>query len=327
MGEASFGKQGAWALGVLLLWSQVSTCRCFVPPHPLTTTLSTTQQQQQQQQQPRVAVPTCSAKGFARTPAHTLRQNLCLFESSSGYVPPATDGTTVTATQKKQLWPQIGDIVRFYDVDGGDELGQVLVGRISFIQKNLGQEGSGWSLEIAELDDVGSGYFADYPFQKRRSKKTMRDLAAVSPIAASFVRSEDAFKVPMDPSSGRPRVRAESYDFESFPGPFAGENAINKDVVQADAELYGALKSKIIRYAALAGLAGTVLTDLIKGFEDAAIYFAGALASVLYLFFLTIKTDTVASQEAKLGSNVSNLRFVTPLIVLGKFSLFGSIFH
>ena len=239
-----------------------------------------------------------------------------LRSSASGYVPPSPKDSVVTTTQKKGLWPKVGDIVRFYDVDGGDERGQVLVGRISFIQTNLGKEGSGWSVEIAELDDVGSGYFADYPFQKRGSKRRMRDLGAVSPIAASFVRSEGAHKVPVN-ANGLPQVRAESYDIDTYPGPFAGEDAVNKEVVRTDGETYSALKSNLLRYSALAGLAGTVLTDLSKGLEDSAIYFAGVVASLLYLFLLTIKTDTVASQEAKLGSNVANLRFLTPLIVLG----------
>lgn len=288
----------------LSLWWQASLCRGFVAVAP------------------RVPFPHSGCHRRIRTavPLDPSQRSLPLLHfSSSGYTPPTQEESvsgTSAQPQKKGLWPQIGDLVLFYDVDGGDERGEVLVGRISFIQKNLGKEGSGWSLEIAELDDVGSGYFTDYPFQKRGSKKTMRDLGAVSPISASFVRSEDAYKVPMN-ASGNPLVRAETYDIDTYPGPFAGENAINKDVVQADAEIYGALKSKLLRYVALAGVAGTVVTDLIKGFEDAAIYFAGAVASLLYVFFLTIKTDTVASQEAKLGSNVSNLRFVTPLIVLG----------
>lgn len=238
-----------------------------------------------------------------------------LLMSSSGYVPPAIEGSTTTTNPKKLLYPAVGDIVRFYDLDGGKTQGQVLVGRISFIQKNLGNEGSGWSLEISELDDVGSGYYTDYPFQRRQSKKTMRDLAAVSPIAASFVRSEDAFKVPLD-VDGRPMVRAETYDIEDYPGPFAGDNAINLSVLEADAVLYDTLKSKLLRYSALTGLTGAVITDLFKGTEDAVIYAAGVVASLVYLFFLTIKTDTMASQEDKLGKNVSNLRFLTPLIVL-----------
>jgi hypothetical protein len=235
--------------------------------------------------------------------------------SSSGYVPPVPE-ESIVAKKKKRLYPSVGDIVRFYDLDGGKIDGQVLVGRISYIQKNLGNEGSGWLVEIAELDDVGSGFYADYPMQKRSRKRTMRDLADVSPIAASFVRTEDAFKVPIDSKTGKPIVRAVSYDIEDYPGPFSGANVINQDIVQSDGEVYGALKSKLLRYSAIVGLACAVIVDLVKGSEDAVIYFVGVLASLLYLFFLTVKTDTVASQGARLGSNVANLRFVAPLLVL-----------
>jgi len=91
---------------------------------------------------------------------------------------------------------------------------------------------------------------------------------------------------------------------------------VNEEVLAADGETYGKIKFDLIRNAAIAGAAGTIVADLLRGFEDAAIYFAGALAGVLYLFFLGIKTDTVGSAEAKLGSNVSNLRFVFPALVL-----------
>lgn len=257
----------------------------------------------------------------ATTPALISRASRkFLAMEASGYVPQS--GTSETP-KKKLLYPAVGDIVRFYDLDGGKTKGQVLVGRISFIQKNLGKEGSGWSVEISELDDVGSGYYTDYPFQQRRSKKTMRDLAAVSPIAASFVRSEDAFKVPLDTDGRSPLVRADVYDIADYPGPFAGGSEINLSVVEADAVKYGDLKSKLLQYTALAGLAGTIVTDLLKGTEDAVIYAAGAGASLVYLFFLTIKTDTMASQEAKLGKNVSNLRFLMPLLVMVGIAFFN----
>jgi guanylate kinase len=234
-----------------------------------------------------------------------------LKSSSEGSVPVAQ-----TASKKNPLHPQVGDVVRYYDLDGGREDGQVLVGRVSFIQKNLGQEGSGWLLELAELEDVGDGYYADYPQRKRMSKKSVRDAGRVSPIAASFVRSENAWKVPVDSATGIPRVRAERYDVDDYAGPFSGPNEIDQTVLDADAAIYGALKGKLLRYVAIAGLAGTLVTDLVKGTEDAIIYAAGAGASLGYLFFLTVKTDTVASPDSKLGNNVANLRFLMPLPVL-----------
>jgi guanylate kinase len=241
---------------------------------------------------------------------------------SSGYVR-QEDSMAATPAETKRLYPAVGDIVRFYDLDGGQSKGQLLVGRISFIQKNLGKEASGWSVEISELDNVGSGYYADYPFQQRRSKKTMRDLAAVSPIAASFVRAEDAFKIPLEADGRTPRVRAERYDIEDYPGPFAGGASIDQTVVETDALAYGSIKAKLLRYTALAGVIGAIVADLTKGTEDAVIYAAGAFASLVYLFFLTVKTDTLASPEAKLGKNVANLRFLTPLLVLVGVALYN----
>ena len=44
--------------------------------------------------------------------------------------------------------------------------------------------------------------------------------------------------------------------------------------------------------------------------------FAGVVASLGYLFFLGVKTDTIGEPDAKLGANVSNLRFAMPVLVL-----------
>ena len=60
------------------------------------------------------------------------------------------------------------------------------------------------------------------------SKKTTRDLLAVSPLTASFVRSENAFKVPRDPETGLPRPRVEQYDVEGYLGPFTGLDAVDQ---------------------------------------------------------------------------------------------------
>jgi hypothetical protein len=250
------------------------------------------------------------------------RSTTVLGAETTGYISPEDSEKVRIQQAKRRLYPAVGDLVRFYDVDGGKQQGQVLVGRISFIQKNLGNEGSGWTVEITEMDDVGSGYYADYPQQQKRNKRTTRDLAAVSPITASFVRSEAAYKVPLDSATGKLKVRAEQYDIDDYEGPFANLK-INQNIVQADAALYGILKSKILRYTALTGLFGTIVADLSMGTQDAVIYFAGVLASILYLFLLTIKTDTVASADAKLGKNVANLRFLTPVVLVVAISLYN----
>jgi guanylate kinase len=141
-------------------------------------------------------------------------------------------------------------------------------------------------------------------------------------MVASLVRSENAYKVPLD-SNKTPLVKAESYDLDDYEGPFSGDNEINKDVLEQDGLVYSALKGKLLRNAAIAGLAGTLITDLVKGVEDAAIYAAGALASLGYLFFLSVKTDTLGSTDSRLGKNVSNLRFLMPVFVIVGIALYN----
>jgi hypothetical protein len=233
----------------------------------------------------------------------------------AAYVP-QREGDNPVTTAKKSLHPAIGDIVRYYDLDGGRSDGQALVGKISFIQPGGNQ---GWLIEVTPLEDVGDGYFAEYSSQKRRGKRVLRDLDAVSPILASFVQSENAFKLPMG-SNQMPKVRAETYDLDDYMGPVRN---VNVDVVAQDLEMYGSIKNKIFKVVALTGAAGTVVVDLVKGTEDAAIYFAGALSSLVYLFLLSVKTDTIASPDAKMGKGISNLRFAMPLIVLVGVALYN----
>ncbi|KAL9184292.1 hypothetical protein ACHAXT_002378 [Thalassiosira profunda] len=233
------------------------------------------------------------------------------------YAPPE-DAETVVAAAPKLPQPKIGDFVRYYDVDGGLADGQVLVGKISYIQSTRPAEGDSpgtnrWLCEITEMEDVGDGYYAEYSSRKRR-RSALRKLEEIAPLPASFVRGEDAFKVPVEKGTNRPLPSYPGYDLVGYEGPMAVP--VNEEVVAADGENYGKIKFSLLRNAAIAGAAGTIVADLVRGTEDAVIYGAGALAGVLYLFFLGIKTDTVGSAESKLGSNVSNLRFVFPAIVL-----------
>jgi guanylate kinase len=104
------------------------------------------------------------------------------------------------------------------------------------------------------------------------------------------------------------------YDLINYEGPKSVP--VDNEILATDGEVYNNVKLSLLKNTALAGLAGTIVADLARGTEDAVIYFAGATAGVLYLYFLGIKTDTVGSVDAKLGANVSNLRFVFPALVL-----------
>uniref|UniRef100_A0A7S1CRS6 Guanylate kinase-like domain-containing protein n=1 Tax=Skeletonema marinoi TaxID=267567 RepID=A0A7S1CRS6_9STRA len=233
------------------------------------------------------------------------------------YIPPE-DAEKAKTTKPKLPQPKIGDVVRYFDMDGGLAEGQVLVGKISLIQpirsEPTSEDGTNkWLVEINEMEDVGDGYYADYPSRKRR-KCALRKLEEIAPVPASFVRTEDAYKIPVERGTNRPLPSHASYDLIGYEGPAAVP--INQDVVKTDGEKYGKIKSDLIRNSAIAGAAGAIVAQLVSGSNIALIYAAGAFAGVAYLFFLGIKTDTVGSEDAKLGSNVSNLRFVFPGLVL-----------
>lgn len=221
-------------------------------------------------------------------------------------------------------YPKIGDIVRYVDLDGGKVDGQVLVGKIALIQPVLTATSSNqdkqWLLEIAELDDVGDGYFADYPMRDRRFKRALRKLPEVSPVLASYVRSSDAYKVPLD-ANKVPIAHFNQYKIDGYVGPAAV--VINEEVVATDGERYDELKGMLLRDAAVVGLIGTVAANFAYGTESALIYAAGATAGVLYLFFLAIKTDSLGSPGAKFGRSISNLRFGFPLFILVAVAVFN----
>ena len=243
------------------------------------------------------------------------------------YAPPE-DAEKVKTTKPKLPQPKIGDFVRYYDVDGGKADGEVLVGKISFIQSvggtNIASANSDgtnkWLVEITEMEDVGDGYYSEYPSRKKK-RKSLRKLEEIAPLPASFVRSEDAYKIPLERGSNRPMPSHSGYDLIEYEGPMA--IPVNQEVLQSDSEKYSEIKFSLLKNAAIAGLAGSIAAELFRGIEVAIIYAVGALAGVLYLFFLGIKTDTVGSTDSKLGSNVSNLRFVFPGIVLVGVALYN----
>ena len=229
---------------------------------------------------------------------------------------------------KMALVPQIGDIVRYYDLDGGEQKGQVLVGKISYVFGSRAY--GGFSVELNELEDVGDGYFAEYSsaLRSRKGRKTERRLEEVSPIAASFVGVEQAYKIPLDGDTKLPKPRQETYDIDEYEGPSFYAN-VDENVVERDGENYAALKSKLFRDVLLTGLVGTIVTNASYGAELAIIYFAGALASVLYLFLLSVKTDSVAvnsedNTKNLAGTPIANLRFGTPILVLVGVSLWNT---
>jgi len=236
---------------------------------------------------------------------------------------------TPLSKMKQALVPRVGDVVRYYDLDGGEARGQVLVGKISYVfgSKAYG----GYSVELYELEDVGDGYFAEYAsaMRSRKGRKTERRLAEVSPIAASFVGSEQAYKVPIDSRTKLPKPRQETYDIDEYEGP-SFYASVDANVLERDAENYETLKSKLFRNVLLTGLVGTIVTNASYGTELAVIYFAGSVASLLYIFLLSVKTDTVAvnsedNTKNLAGTPIANLRFGAPVLVLVGVSIWNSL--
>jgi hypothetical protein len=248
------------------------------------------------------------------------------YSSSAAQSAGSTSEGAIEATKSRKLYPAVGDVVRYYDLDGGNPQGQLCVGKITYIQKNMGQEKSGWTLEVTPLQDIGSGYFADYStYQQRQAKVVLRDLLEVSPLAFTFVMTQDAYKISLDVNAD-PIVRHEKYDFVGYKGPFSGATKpINTEVVATDAQKYDDLKQQLLVNTALFGLVGSLLTGIVRSTEDAVVYSSGVAASLAYLYLLSIKTDTVATPEFKLGNNVSNLRFLTPLVPLLGVALYNQV--
>lgn len=246
---------------------------------------------------------------------HHKKTHFTAFPKSTklySYEPPEV--SEARTNNKKPPYAKISDLVRYYDLDGGKKKGQELVGKLSYIQSRSSSKDASieWLADVTELDNVGGGYYAEYPSRKRRKSKLYK-LSQLSPLIGSYVRSEDAFKIPTD-AMGNVRPLFDSFNLDDYQGPAA--ISINKQVVDSDLQRYGDLKAQLLKDALITGLVGTLIADLVGGFGNALVYFAGAIAGVGYLFFLSVKTDTVASADAKFGSNVANVRFALPLILL-----------
>lgn len=256
---------------------------------------------------------------------------------------PPTTGSSLSPSTPP-VHPQIGDIVRYYDLDGGVETGQVLVGKLTYIFRRASGNGSNGSngnsnsmyvAEVTELDDVGGGYYAEYSSSagnrsgRRSKKKAERDLGQVSPILASFVQSEQAYRVPRTADGLLPLVRQETYDLDTYGGPSA--YAIRTDVLETDLARYERLKVNLLTRTAAVGAFGALAVGWAKGTEDGAIYLAGVFASVLYLFLLSVKTDSMAPSSDngnggttnRLGRPVANLRFLTPVLLIAGVALYN----
>jgi len=257
---------------------------------------------------------------------------MTLFSSPEGAeIPPPLPSSSYSPTirprkKREPPYPKAGDIIKYFDLDGGDDRGEVLVGKITLIETSLKKPPADWTVEVRRLelstyDKSRPGYY-DTGKSSKRKTVDLRTLGEVAPILASYIRASDSWKVPLGGPSGQvPQAQFESYRLDGYEGP-ASVIPVNATVLEEDGEAYDELKLTILKDAALAGAAGALAVAVSTRDMGLVVdYFAGALGGVSYLFFLTVKTDsvgetTVAGTIDRKGKGLANVRFVMPVLVL-----------
>jgi len=254
-----------------------------------------------------------SIQSTQRSPWNSVSK---LSESTS--LEPSKDVASIISTTLSSELPyiSIGDIVRYYDLDGGKEKGQILVGKATFVyQKTVSDLDKGsigdpeWIVEIEEFEDIGQGYFSEY--SSRKSKHVVRNLKDLAPVIATYVRSADAYKIPFAVNSvtgnKEPLVSYENYRLDGFDVP-KRKIVVNQQMLDNDMENYLKLKGDLLRDACVAGLIGALLVEFFRGTEDAVCYSLGAAAGVAYLFFLTLKVRILS--RSILGEHKQNYSMI-----------------
>jgi len=212
------------------------------------------------------------------------------------------------------LYPEIGDIVRYYELDGGKVDGQVCIGKIDRIN-------SAEQVEVVPLENVGNGYYAEYFSSNAKGRPIKRALSTLSPIRdAPFSSNEYAYQIPMNEKNAI-RVTAEKYDLDTYTGP---PSLLEED--EDSAESYQGLKTTLLLQTASLSLVG--LTLIVSGIVpngDPLAFVCGSLAGLLYLLFLYVKTDTLGSSDEEYGSNLSTLRFFAPPLAFIGITLYNTV--
>jgi len=197
--------------------------------------------------------------------------------------------------------PAIGDIVMY---PGKWKDGQPIVGRLSFLQ--YVESRNQWIADVVEFKGIGNGLYRD---ERGRRKSDYVDVAVLQPLMASYVRSSDAWKVPL--KNGQPEPLAPRYFIDenfSLPTP-----EVDEDKVAQYLEEYEALKFRLLKEAVMFGTAGALVATLTQGVEDGIIFALGAVTGIGYLRLLGRRADQLGSRDV-----LSNVRFLLPVfLVLG----------
>lgn len=165
---------------------------------------------------------------------------------------------------------KLGDIVRYYDLDGGQEKGQILVGKATYVYEKLAsdlKEKNGskeWNVEIEELEDMGQGHYSEN--SSRNARQVVRNLKDLSPVMATYERSSDSYKISkaINPSTGKmePLAIFERYNLDGFEVP-TKKPIVAQEVQHKTVEIRG----DVMGYALFAGLAAAVLL-LVQNFKE-----------------------------------------------------------
>ena len=246
----------------------------------------------------------------------------------------------VKASRQQQSYPKGGDLVGWYDIDGGNPKGEVLVGKIiSCIAKpsSSPDEQTDWTLEIDLMDDYSTeakpGYYKSKSYSNfdKRKDRVYRDILDVYPLVYSYIRPVDSFKVPVD-ESGVPTnmIEAARYTKEGFEGiksSSATSSPSDESVVTEDLKVYNDLKLRLLFDTFSLGAVVGLLIRVFGSVENSNNYVLGIFSSLAYLYLLTLKTDSITTgDEESFPSKLSNFRlgaFALPFIFVSLNNVLG----
>lgn len=186
--------------------------------------------------------------------------------------------------------PSAGDIVlypgRWADEDAA--------GLVEAVRQRAGGSDAPFVVDIVEMKDVGEKLFA------ATRKRRWFDVADVRVASdAEFVAAQDAYLV----SSAR--------------SGYAEVPKMDDAAREAADREYAAMKARMLRITAVAGVSGTVVAAAVGGVEVGGAFGLGAASGMLYLLLLQMSVDSLGEGSGVLSTAASRLvglRFLVPAL-------------
>lgn len=217
--------------------------------------------------------------------------------------------------------PREGDIVRCAEAWGAGGKGweDHKLARLRFLRYDGPRER--WIADVTPLVEGKS----DKVFAvDKNAKSFFQDVAALQPVQAFFLRSENGYKVAMKRNSSTEVVlKAAAYRelARDFVPPALQK--VDQAVLRQDMDTYAELKNRIIKTTLVFGAVGSIVCVPLFGFDVAIPYASGATAGGLYLYLLGKKIDGIGlgfsagnSSYSKLDNVASNLRLLVPVALM-----------